>query len=145
MSRQEDETMQRVTVEFTVANNRDVQLVAASMLAPDKVRHARVQGVVDTGSSHMVLPASVVTQLGVPDAGEATIRYTDRRSATRQVVEEVRLELLGRHGTYKAIVEPDRTDALIGAIILEDLDLLVDCRTQTLQPRHPDRIIAEIE
>lgn len=137
--------MGRVTVEFTVANNRDVQLVAASMLAPDKVRHARVSGVVDSGSSHLVLPESVVAQLGVPDAGEASIRYADRHAATRKVVEQVRVELLGRHGTYKAIVEPDRTDALIGAIVLEDLDLLVDCRTQTLQPRDPDRIIAEIE
>jgi len=62
----------------------------------------------------------------VPDAGEATIRYADRRSATRQVVEEVRLELLA--GTARTRPSSSRrTDALIGAIILEDLDLLVDC------------------
>jgi hypothetical protein len=42
-------------------------------------------------------------------------------------------------------VEPDRTTAVIGAIVLEALDLLVDCRTQTLQPRDPSGIIAEIE
>jgi hypothetical protein len=42
-------------------------------------------------------------------------------------------------------VEPNRTDVLIGAIVLEDLDLLVDCRTQTLRPRDPGGIIAEIE
>jgi hypothetical protein len=34
---------------------------------------------------------------------------------------------------------------LIGAIVLEALDLLVDCRTQTLRPRDPKEIIAEIE
>lgn len=55
------------------------------------------------------------------------------------------MELFGRHGTFKAIVEPKREDVLIGAIVLEDLDLLVDCRTQTLQPRDPKGIITEIE
>ncbi len=77
--------------------------------------------------------------------GEATVRYADQRSATRPVVEEVRLELLGRHGTFSAIVEPDRTTALIGAIVLEDLDFLVDCTTQQLTPRDPNRIVSEIE
>lgn len=55
------------------------------------------------------------------------------------------VELLERHGTFKAIVESERDDVLIGAIVLEDLDLLVDCRTQTLQPRDPGGIITEIE
>ena len=34
---------------------------------------------------------------------------------------------------------------VLRAIVLEALDMLVDCRTQTLHPRDPDRIIAEIE
>jgi hypothetical protein len=61
------------------------------------------------------------------------------------VIEEVRLELLGRHSTSSATVEPDRTTALIGAIVLEDLDFLVDCAKQRLVPRDPDRIVTEIE
>jgi hypothetical protein len=51
----------------------------------------------------------------------------------------------GRRGTFRAILEPDRTDALIGAIVLAGLDLLVDCHIQSLHPRDPDQIIAEIE
>jgi len=57
----------------------------------------------------------------------------------------VRLELLGRQETFQPVVEPNRTAARIGAIVLETLDLVVDCRTQTLHPRDPDRIITEIE
>jgi hypothetical protein len=44
-----------------------------------------------------------------------------------------------------AIVEPARESALIGAIVLEDLDLLVDCANQRLVPRDPNQIISEIE
>jgi hypothetical protein len=35
--------------------------------------------------------------------------------------------------------------ALIGAIVLEELDLLVDCTTQTLRPREPGSILTENE
>ena len=77
--------------------------------------------------------------------GQATVRYADQRTSTRPVVEEVRLELLGRHGTFSAIVEPDRTTALIGAIVLETLDFLVDSAKRRLSPRDPNRIVAEIE
>jgi hypothetical protein len=42
-------------------------------------------------------------------------------------------------------VEPGRTDALIGAIVLEQLDFLPDCTHGELVPRDPNTIIAEIE
>src|SRR5262249_13450840 len=105
----------------------------------------KVSGVVDTGASYLVLPKKVVAQLGVPVVGKATVRYADRRKATRQVVRDVEVTLLGRDGTFRAIVEPNREDALIGAIVLEDLDRLVDGAKQPLRPRDPEGIIAEIE
>ncbi|HET6385580.1 MAG TPA: hypothetical protein VFJ58_19485 [Armatimonadota bacterium] len=40
---------------------------------------------------------------------------------------------------------PEGATALFGAIVLEDLDLLVDFTHQTLQPRNPEHITAEIE
>ena len=137
--------MGRFAVELKVSNNQDVHLAAHGVLAPDKVRYAVLRGIVDGGAAKLVLPASTAEQLGVPTMGEATVRYADQRTSTRPVVEEVRLELLGRHGTFSAIVEPDRTTALIGAIVLEDLDFLVDCTKQQLTPRDPNRIVSEIE
>ena len=50
-----------------------------------------------------------------------------------------------RSGVFTAVVEPDRDSALIGAIVLDDLDLVVDCGRQTLAPRDPKQIISEIE
>jgi len=50
-----------------------------------------------------------------------------------------------KHVVLSGVVEPQRNDALIGAIVLEELDLLVDCATQSLYPREPDSILTEIE
>jgi predicted aspartyl protease len=137
--------MGRLTVEVELANNEDVLKAEAGTLAVDQVRRVRVPGIVDTGAARLVLPQSVVVQLGLPPRGEATVRYADQRTATRPIVRNVWLRLQGREGLFSAIVEPDRADALIGAIVLEELDLIVDCITQTLHPRDPDRIISEIE
>jgi hypothetical protein len=54
-------------------------------------------------------------------------------------------EILGRHADFPAIVEPKRRSALIGAVVLETLDLLVDCTNQRLVPRNPRFMTSEIE
>jgi predicted aspartyl protease len=140
-----EDAMGRVVVEFKVANNQDLQVVNRGLGSPDQVRWFQLEGVVDTGATHLVLPTDVADRLGFPPGGETLIRYGDHRQATRKIVEEVRVELLGRQGTYRAILEPDRTTALIGTIVLEDLDFVVDCKNQRLQPRDPERIISEMD
>ena len=137
--------MGRFAVEVELTNNEDRTLAEAGVIPPEKVRRARIQGVVDTGAARLVLPASVVKQLGLPAAGKAKVRYADQRTGTRQRVSNVLLELLGRESVFTAVVEPKRETALIGAIVLEELDLVVDCTTQKLHPRDPNWIVSEIE
>jgi predicted aspartyl protease len=141
----EGTAMGRITLEFSIANNDDLALARKGLLTPDQVRRVALQGVVDTGATRLVLPESAVDQLGLTPSGTPTVRYADRRSASRTIVKNVSVELLGRQGVFTALVEPDRTTALIGAIVMEDLDFLVDCATQTLQPRDPNTIISEVE
>jgi predicted aspartyl protease len=137
--------MGRVSVEVELTNGEDLVRARHGTLASDKVRRVRAIGWVDTGASHVVIPESIAQQLGVPEIGQANVRSADHRKETRKVVDQVNAALLGRQGTFKAIVEPDRPDVLLGAIVLEDLDLLVDCRAQTLRPRDPNTILAELE
>lgn len=137
--------MGRVTVEFAIANNRDVLNAPIGTSLPNGVKHVRLSGIVDTGATRLVLPEKLVGSLDLMPAGDTLVKYADQRSATRSRVSNVWLTLLGREGVFNAILEPDRDDALIGAIVLEDLDLIVDCGTQSLQPRDPHGVVSEIE
>jgi len=92
-----------------------------------------------------VLPKGVVDQLGLPVSEYVKVKYADGRTGKRGVVQGVYVELQGRNSIFKATVEPKRDTALIGAIVLEDLDFLVDCEHQRLVPRDPKYIISEIE
>ena len=129
--------MGRFAVELKLANNADAVLVHRGLLSPDQVRQTEIRGVVDTGVVRLVIPEYVATELGVREVDEIQVRYADGRIATRKLVTDVLVELLGREATFRASVEPDRDSALIGAIVLEDLDLLVDCTTERLRPVIP--------
>jgi clan AA aspartic protease len=135
----------RFSVDVYVANFVDIASMEAGVLPPEKVRRVEIRGVVDSGATQLVLPQTVVNQLGLNVKRKVQVGYADGRTAVRDVVQGVYLELMGRNSTFAAIVEPGRRSALIGAVVLEVLDLLVDCTHQQLLPRDPDVVVTEIE
>jgi predicted aspartyl protease len=135
----------RFSVEIEVTNNDDLALMRRGLLQPEQVRRETIRGVVDSGAVKLVLPEAVVKRLGLPPDDPINVRYADTRRVRRKQAQGASVQLLGRHGTFTAIVEPKRDTALIGAIVLEELDLLVDCRQQRLVPRDPSGPLCEIE
>ena len=135
----------RFSVDVEVANYGDLALMYRGLLPPDQVRRETIQGVVDSGAAMLVLPQAVVKRLGLRLGNTVQVRYADGRRVQRREAKGVFLKLLGRDDTFTAIVEPRRQNALIGAIVLEALDLLVDSRTQRVVPRDPSSAIYEIE
>lgn len=134
----------RFKVEIELANNDDMAAVRRGNLAADEVRRVKIQGVVDSGASHLVLPSAVAKQLGIPVTDKVQVRYANGSAARRGRVEGIHLELQGRHGIFNAILEPKRETVLIGAIVLEELDFLIDCKKTQLYPRDPKYVITEI-
>ena len=142
----EKKKMGRFTIEFEIANNRDLGNSLTGHLDAAKVRRKTIRGVVDSGATRLVLPASVAKELGLPiKEKKVKVRHADGRRGLRTEVEEVRLYLQGRDGIFSAVVEPKRDTALVGAIVLEELDFLVDCTKGCLVPRDPDYVVSEIE
>jgi len=137
--------MGRVTVQVELRNYVDAILAEQGQLSPDKVRKATLAGVVDTGATQLVIPGRVANDLGFAKVGEASVRFADNRRESRTVVRDVDVRILDRKATFNAVVEPNREDVLIGAVVLEVLDFIVDCGGQKLVPRDPKGIVAEIE
>ncbi len=135
----------RFSVEFEVANNDDLVLADRGHLQPDQVRRQTLQGIVDSGAAMLVLPQAVVKQLGLRPGRTVNVRYADGRETQRREAKGAAVKLLDRDDTFTAIVEPKRKTALIGAIVLEALDLLVDCKKKCVVPRDPRGEIFEIE
>lgn len=84
-------------------------------------------------------------ELSLSVVGKTGVRYADNRRAVRDKVKDVWLQMQGRVGTFKALVEPKRTDAMIGATVMENLDFVVDRVTQRVNQRDRKMVISEVE
>ena len=104
----------RFSVEFDVTNHEDAVQARKGTLPPEKVRRARISGVVDTGAARLVLPESVVTALGLPEAGQITARFADGRRENKTIVGDVELEIQGRSSVFTAVVEPGAPTLSLG-------------------------------
>ena len=134
----------RFSVDFEVANFGDVLQHREGKLAPERIRRLSLRGVVDPGATLMVIPEKVARDLGLIVAGKVRVTYADKRTVLCDEVDGLYATVQGRGGGFTAIVEKKRDTALIGAIVLETLDFLVDCRNQRLVPRDPDYVVNEI-
>lgn len=138
--------MGRFSVDLEIVNHDDQVRARHGDLEPTKIRRKTIRGVVDSGAARLVLPLSLVKELGLPlKRSKVKVRYADGRRGLRSEVNDVAVNLQGRDGIFTAVVEPKRDTALIGAIVLEDLDFVIDCTSQRLVPRDPDHIFNEIE
>jgi predicted aspartyl protease len=137
--------MGRFSVEIEVANNFDVMDAQRGRIKPEQVRRVKLPGVVDSGATRLVLPKKIVEQLGLPLGEKVKVLYADKRHGLRHKVSNVWLKMLSRDSVFDALVEPKRDTALIGAIVLETLDYVVDCIAQKVAPRDPKYIVSEME
>ena len=123
------------TVKLT--NVFDEFLASRGMLAEGEVRTTQVDAFVDTGAAMLVLPLDIVDQLGLTEVDRRTVRYANGRRDTKSIVGLVHLEIVGmpgRHGRYDAVSERPGTTPLLGQIVLEDLDLIVDPGSKEIRP-----------
>jgi predicted aspartyl protease len=136
----------RFSVEIEVVNYQDMVKAESGVLDPAAVRRKTISALVDSGATRLVLPQALAKDLGLRVKDTKTkVRNADGRRSLRNEVEAVYLLLQGRTGLFTAVVEPKRDTALLGAIVLEDLDFVVDCTNQRLVPRDPDHVLTEIE
>ncbi len=99
------------------------------------IRHHDIQAVVNTGARTLVLPQEVVDKLGLRMLGEVIVVYADERKEKRFMAGPVSIKIGNRSMIAECILGPPTSNALIGQIVMERLDLIVDCANQTLFPR----------
>jgi clan AA aspartic protease len=138
--------MGKVMNKLKVTNNTDHDLAGQGRIPADQMRSVEIEALVDTGATMLALPEEVVEAVGVPVAGHRRVR--DALGVTHSVpwVGGLRIEIVGREMTCDALVIPRGATALIGQIVLEALDLVVDPRNQELRvnPESPDMPLLDL-
>jgi clan AA aspartic protease len=112
----------------------------------DQTKSVEVEAVIDTGATMLVLPQDVIAKLDLRKMREATVRYANNKTETKSIYGVVTAEIRGRAGEFNVLAESERCQPLVGQIVLEQLDLVVDPSTRTVMPnpRSPEMPMVEI-
>ena len=129
--------MGEIRAGITLENGDDRAVVDRGHGVEADIRRTSVEGVVDTGAVSLVIPEEIATELGLRPWGTRTVVYADERREERPVT-DVRIEIGNLSTRTEAIVGAAGSQVLIGQVVLEMLDLIADCKNQTLAPRHPE-------
>jgi clan AA aspartic protease len=137
--------MGSVRVKIKLKNAIDEALVSRGLLAPGLLRECETEGLVDTGAVSLVIPPQIVEKLGLRIRGQRVAQYANGSEETIGVTEPIIVECQERETVVEALVVGN--EVLIGQVVLEQIDLLVDCRNQRLipNPKHPDYPVAIIK
>jgi len=119
-----------------------------NFVAPEK--SVEIEALIDTGATMISVPQKVVDELGLRKMREKTVRYANGKTEPKSIYGVVTAEIKGRAGEFDVLAEPESTQALIGQILLEDLDLVVvpsktdpGARRVIANPRSPDMPMVE--
>ncbi len=137
--------MGAVRTQVKLTNAVDDELVRRGMLAPRLLRECEIEGLVDTGAVNLVIPSTIVQQLGLRILSQQLVKYADGRQEAVGVTGPLIIECEGRKTIEDALVTGD--EVLIGQVVLEKLDFLVDCKNQRLipNPENPEYPVTYIK
>ncbi|MDR3147622.1 MAG: retroviral-like aspartic protease family protein [Treponema sp.] len=136
--------MGTVYAEITLKNTGDTIKARDGLLADKKVRETTVQAMVDTGAGTLVINEAVRQQLGLCITGLRRVRLADGGRQVYQVTEPVNIQWENRDTTCLALLLPDTDEVLLGAIPLEDMDLIVDPAGLELKGAHGDEVVCRV-
>lgn len=83
----------------------------------------------------LAIPQELPEALGLHQTGTVVVSSADDSKLELDTSGPVDVTLNGRRMTTKAVVLPPGAEVLVGQIVLERMDLLVDCQSQTLIAR----------
>jgi len=129
-----------VHTEITLKNAGDVTSVRRGFIKETEIRQTVVTAVVDTGAMTLVINEQMRQQLGLGTVGTKQATLANNVKETVQIAEPVEVHWKNRSMTCRPwVVKSGRI--LLGAIPLEDMDLIVDPSGQEVVGAHGDEEI----
>jgi clan AA aspartic protease len=124
-----------VRTEITLKNAVDVDNAQNGIIKEPEIRQTVVQAVVDTGALTLVINEELRRQLGLRVVGTMRTTLADNTKKTVKVAAPTEVHWKNRSMVCQPWVV-DSGNVLLGAIPLENMDLMVDPRSQTVAGVH---------
>ena len=131
--------MSLVYAEIDLISVDDLVLQRRGFLGEGEIKRVTVNALVDSGAYMLSINDEIRTQLDLPLIEKQIATLADDTLLEVEIVGPVEVRFENRRTTVDAMVSPTASEVLLGAIPMEDMDVLVDPRGQKLvvNPKHP--------
>jgi clan AA aspartic protease len=128
-----------VYADIELINTYDEGLQERGVIQESEIRRVNVHSLVDSGAYMLAINETVRTQLGLTTRDTQTAELADGSLVPLDIVGPVTVKFANRATTCRAMVLPGNSEVLLGAIPLEDMDVVINLKEQRLMvnPAHP--------
>jgi clan AA aspartic protease len=127
--------------QITLKNAGDAIRVKDGHMQEKDVRQATVHALVDTGAGTLIITEAVREQLGLDVVGLRRASLANGGKESCKITETVEVCWKNRSMTCRPWVLPHSEEVLLGAIPLEDMDLIVNPAKGELVGAHGDEVM----
>ena len=124
--------MGQVHVQVILTNYREAVLARLGQLDASQVHRYETEALIDTGATRSVLPPAVAERLGLIRLDHIEAQYANGTFEEVDLSEVFTIEMLGRRVNEDAMIMG--AHVLLGATVLEKMDLMVACNRNRLVP-----------
>ena len=134
------EGMGLIYADIELINPFDMELARRHYIGSEEIKRMHINILVDTGSYMLAINENIQQILQLPVIDKRKARMADDSVLMCDVVGPVELRFKNRTAICSAMVLPDDSEPLLGAIPLEELDVVINPLKQELNvnPDSPD-------
>ena len=137
--------MGTVYADIVLTNAGDEIRVVDGHIKAEEIRQTRVTAMVDTGAGTLAINEAVCTALGLRIEGLRRAELADGAKQPYKITEPVKIQWKNRNTVCRALVLPNAGEVLLGAIPLEDMDLIVNPVSRELVGAHGDEVVCMVK
>jgi clan AA aspartic protease len=128
-----------VYAEIELINSGDLEMVRRNYMDKDEVKRMQVNMLVDSGAYMMAINENIQEQLQLPFKEKRKSIMADGSIVEHDVVGPIEVKFKNRSAVCNAIVLQGSNEPLLGAIPMEEMDVMIHPRKQELivHPDHP--------
>lgn len=139
--------MGMVYADIELINSIDLALVKTNQKDRDDVRRISLNVLVDSGAYMMAINETIQSQLELPFVEKRKVQIADGSVVEYDVVGPVDVRFANRKATCNTFVLPGDAEPLLGAIPMEEMDVLIHPQRQQLivNPEHPNYAVLKMK
>lgn len=138
-------TMGQTVEKVKVQNFEDILKARRGEISENEIRTVEFDALMDSGAAYLCLPPAEIDRLGLPYAQTRKVK-TANGAVERRIFMGGHITIKDRSEQMSVMENDETTPPLIGYLVLEALDFVVDPRSQQLigNPQHDGKWITDL-